>query len=175
VVAELARRWQLPLGPTRHGSRLAHGSIDREQVLLVESQMYMNMSGAALSQLQPPVSATELIVVHDYVDHEFGRLRIKCNGGTGGHRGIESIIAFYGAEFIRVRVGVGRPPAGEDAAVYILSPFADSEREAVATAVQRAADAVECIVRQGVAIAMNRFNTRRNSAPPEAAAPMGRS
>jgi PTH1 family peptidyl-tRNA hydrolase len=174
VAEKLARRWRLPLDPPRCGSRLARGSIDSEQVLLVEPQMYMNMSGAALSHLPPPVSAAELIVVHDDIDLDCGRLRIKCGGGSGGHRGVESIAECYGPAFVRVRVGVGRPSTGEDAAEYVLSPFMDVERESIDAAVRRAADAVECILRYGIEVAMNRFNTRSNSAPPVAAEPMGR-
>ncbi len=174
VVAELARRWRLSLGPTPYGSRLARGLIDSEPVLIVEPQMYMNRSGPALSQLQPPVNAAELIVVHDDLDLECGRLRIKRGGGSGGHRGVESIVECYGPEFVRVRIGVGRPSVGEDPAEYVLSPFADIEREAIDAAVIRAADAVECILRYGVEVAMNQFNTRSNSAPPLAAGPLGR-
>ena len=174
VVAELARRWRLSLGPTPYGSLLARGSIDSEPVLIVEPQMYMNMSGLALSQLQPPVNAAELIVVQDDLDLECGRLRIKRGGGAGGHRGVESIVERYGSEFVRVRIGVGRPSVGEDPAEDVLSPFADTEREAIAVAVTRAADAVECILRHGVEVAMNQYNTRSNSAPPLAAGPLGR-
>jgi PTH1 family peptidyl-tRNA hydrolase len=174
VVAELARRWRLLLRSSPYGSRLAHGSIDSEEVLLVEPQMYMNMSGPALSQLQLPVNAAGLIVVHDDLDLECGRLRVKRGGGSGGHRGIESIVASYGPEFVRVRVGVGRPAAGENAAAYVLSPFAESERVSIDAAVNHASDAVECILRRGVEVAMNRFNARSNSAPPVAAEPLGR-
>jgi PTH1 family peptidyl-tRNA hydrolase len=174
VAEELARRGQLSWDPPRYGSRLAQGSIDSEQILLVEPQMYMNMSGAALSQLQPPVIAAELIVVHDDIDLDCGRVRIKCGGGSGGHRGVESITECYGPAFVRIRVGVGRPSTGENAAEYVLSPFTSLERESIDAAVQRAADAIECILRHGTEVAMNRFNTRSNSAPPLAAVPMGR-
>ena len=174
VVAELARRWRLSLRPTPYGSRLAQGLIGDEPVLIVEPQMYMNLSGPALSQLEPPVHAAELIVVHDDLDLDCGRLRIKRDGGSGGHRGIASIVECLGPNFVRVRVGVGRPAVGEDPAAYVLSPFADSEREPIGAAVERAADAVDCILRHGVEVAMNQFNTRSNSAPPPAAGPLGR-
>jgi peptidyl-tRNA hydrolase, PTH1 family len=174
VVAELARRWRLSLQPTRCDNRVAQGAIDGEQILLVEPQLYMNLSGAALSRLRPPLTAGELIVAHDELDLGCGRVRIKRGGGAGGHRGIASIIEHYGAEFVRVRVGVGRPSVGEDPAEYVLSPFADGERETIDAAVARAADAVDCILRHGLEVAMNRFNARDNSAPPVVAAPLGR-
>ena len=174
VIAELVERWRLPLRQTPYGSRLAHGLINGEQVLVVEPQLYMNLSGPALCRLQPPVNLAELIVAHDDLDLDCGRLRIKRGGGSGGHRGIESIVECYGPDFVRVRVGVGRPSAGEDAAAYVLSPFMDMERKPIDVAVKRAADAVECILRHGVEIAMNRFNTRSNSPPPLAAGALGR-
>jgi PTH1 family peptidyl-tRNA hydrolase len=174
AVGELAQRWGLPLRPSPYGSRLAPGSIDSGDVLLVEPQMYMNLSGRALAQLPLPVTAADLIVMHDDLDLECGRVRIKRGGGSAGHRGVESIAASYGPEFIRVRIGVGRPPAGDDAAAYVLSPFAECERATIAAAVSRAADAVECILRHGLEVAMNRCNTRSNSAPSVAAEPLGR-
>lgn len=174
VIAELAGRWRLTLRQTAYGSHLAQGIIDGEQVLLVEPQLYMNMSGPALSRLQPPVDAAELIVVHDDLDIECGRVRIKRGGGSGGHRGIESIAELYGPDFVRVRLGVGRPSEGEDAAAYVLSPFTDEERTPIDAAVRHAADIVECILRHGVEMAMNRFHTRSNRTPPLAAGPLGR-
>jgi len=174
VIAELVQRWRVLLGPTRNGSRLAHGSIENEQVLLVEPQMYMNMSGEALSQLQPPVSAAELIVIHDDLDLACGRLRIKRGGGSGGHRGIDSIVERYGTEFVRVRIGVGRPRAGEDPAEHVLSPFADDEHDSIAAAAKRAADAVQCVLKYGVEVTMNRFNADSNGAPPLIVAHVGR-
>jgi len=131
--------------------------------------MYMNLSGQALAQLQPAVNVAELIVVHDDLDLACARLRIKRGGGSGGHRGVESIVERYGPQFVRVRLGVGRPPAGEDAAEYVLSPFAHTESARIEAAVIRAADAVECVRQYGVEMAMNQFNTRSNSATPSMA------
>jgi PTH1 family peptidyl-tRNA hydrolase len=172
VVEELARRWKMPLGAPRHGVRMAQGIVDGERAMLVEPQMYMNVSGAALAQLEPPVSTRELIVIHDDIDLECGRVKVKRGGGTGGHRGLESIAEHYGSDFIRVRLGVGRPPCGHDAAAYVLSPFDPAESVTIINAVQYAADAVEHIVRYGEEAAMNCFNVRSSGSP--AAAPMGR-
>jgi len=174
VVAELARRWGMTITSTPHGNHTAHGYIDTEPVLLVEPQMYMNMSGPALSRLDPPVNADQLIVVHDDLDLECGRIRVKHSGGAGGHRGIESIVQCQGPDFARVRVGIGRPPIGEDVAEFVLSPFTDGERRSIAGAVTRAGDAVECILRHGVETAMNRFNARNDSASPDMAERLGR-
>jgi len=177
VVGELARRWRLTLGPVIEGNRIAHGCMDTEAILLVEPQMYMNRSGEALARLQPPVDAGQLIAVHDDLDLECGRVRVKRGGGAGGHRGIESIAESYGPDFPRVRIGIGRPPLGGDVAEYVLSAFTEAERQPIEGAIARAADAVECILRHGVEIAMNRFNAfnaRNDSAPPMTAEVLGR-
>ena len=175
VVAELVRRWRLPWKTTDHGHHLACGAVDGERIVILQPQSFMNVSGGALVELALPVSAADLIVVHDDVDLDCGRLRIKRGGGTGGHRGLESITNCYGPDFVRVRLGVGRPPQGQATAEYVLSPFADNEMDRIAGAIQSAADAVECVLRDGLEFAMNRFNTWTKRAPRTAVVPTGRS
>jgi len=175
VVEELARRWRWSLGRARHGLRSAPGVVADELTRLVEPQMYMNLSGDALTHLDPPAEVTDLIVVHDDLDLEPGCVRVKRGGGTAGHRGLDSIVGRYGPGFTRVRVGVGHPARGQDPADYVLSsPFDNQDRDVVSAAVQRAADAVETILLKGVDAAMNAFNVRMKSANASAAAPMGR-
>jgi PTH1 family peptidyl-tRNA hydrolase len=164
VIEELARRWRLPLGTRRRGVRMVQGMIGTASVVLAEPQLYMNRTGAALRGIAQLTSASDLIVIHDDLDLDAGRVRVKCGGGTAGHRGLESIVAEYGDQFTRVRVGVGRPPHGADAAEYVLSRFEPDEQPLIAEAVQRAADAVECVLREGEAAAMNRFNVRSSRA-----------
>jgi PTH1 family peptidyl-tRNA hydrolase len=175
VVDELARRWRLLIGRVRDGVRCARGSIDAKPVMLVKPYMYMNLSGEALARGTWPLTANDLIVVHDDLDLECGCVRVKCDGGTAGHHGLDSIVGCFDRDFARVRVGVGRAPRGTETANYLLSRFEVEEREKIATAVERAAAAVECIVREGEEAAMNRFNVRRRTGPAVAAAPMGRS
>ena len=172
VVEELEQRWRIRLHHADRSARIGAGVVDGEPVMLVEPQLYMKRSGPALSAVQPPFTAQALIVVHDDLDLECGRLRVKRGGGTGGHRGLESIVECFGSEFTRVRLGIGRPPQGEEVATYVLSPFGPEEHPIIAAAVQRAADAVSCIVRQGEEAAMNRFNARGSDCLD--AAPMGR-
>lgn len=162
VVEELARRWGAEFGKPRRGSRVARAQIRGEAVILVEPLLFMNCSGDALARLDADLRprVDELIVVHDDVDLPCGRVAIKKGGGAGGHRGIASVIAWGGPEFVRARIGVGRPPAGQETASFVLKPFRADERAPIVAAVERAADAVEAILEFGPQRAMNSFNTR---------------
>lgn len=173
VLAELERRWGLSLAPLQHGSRTVQGMVNGARVMLVEPSLFMNRSGAALVALQPPVTAEQLVVIHDDLDLECGRVQVKCSGGTGGHRGLASIVEYYGGDFTRVRLGIGRPPHASDPAAYVLAAFDAEQWAVVEAAVQRGADAVECIVRYGEEPAMNQFNVRSGTGLVDAA-PMGR-
>lgn len=174
VVEELARRWHAFLESSRQSARVAQSVIVGEQTMLIEPQLYMNRSGTALADVAPHLATSELVVIHDDLDLEFGCVRVKRGGGTAGHRGLDSIAQWCGTEFTRVRVGIGRPGEGEEVAEYVLSPFPAEHLAAVAAAVQRAADAVECVLREGEEKAMNGFNVRTKSGSVAAPAPMGR-
>jgi PTH1 family peptidyl-tRNA hydrolase len=164
VVDHISERWHIALGPTIKGVRLGRGCWSGLPVALVEPQRYMNMSGEALDAVRDELTdggeTHELIVIHDDIDLPYGQLRVKRGGGTGGHRGLESISAFYGFDFIRVRVGVDRPALGEEAAAHVLSPFSAAERPGLTGLIERAADAVEALLREGLQATMNRFNQR---------------
>jgi PTH1 family peptidyl-tRNA hydrolase len=174
VVEELARRWQASLESSRQSVRVAERVIVGEQAMLIEPQLYMNRSGTALADVAPQLATSELIVIHDDLDLEFGCVRVKRGGGTAGHRGLDSIAQWCGTEFTRVRVGIGRPGEGDDVADYVLSPFASEQIAAVTAVIQRAADAVECVLQEGEEKAMNRFNVRTKSGSVATPAPMGR-
>ncbi len=173
VVEALAQRWRAPFDPVRRGVSVAHACVADQPVLLVKPQLYMNLSGEALAAMRCPVTARDLIVVHDDLDLGCGCVRVKRGGGTAGHRGLDSIVERYGSGFARVRVGIGRPPRGADTAEYVLSRFAAAESECIAAAIQGAGAAVECIVREGEEAAMNCFNVRRRQDAVAALAPMG--
>jgi len=127
----------------------------------------MNCSGEALTHLQWPWRPGDLIVVHDDIDLPLGRLRVRHDGGCGGHLGLESLGRVCGRDFDRVRLGVGRPPQGVDPAEYVLADFAQDELRTLAESVDRASLAVECLLTAGLAEAMNRFNMRRTVSCPE--------
>ena len=126
---------------------------------------WMNQSGPAVKAMVDALglSAEQLpdhvIVVHDDLDLPLGRLRIKRRGGSGGHNGILSLITTLDTdEFCRVKLGVGRPPIGIEAADYVLAPFLADEVPHVDAMVEQAVLALECLLTEGVAAAMNRFN-----------------
>ena len=160
VLDELACRWNCPPWKHRYEAEVSeHRAIG--PVLLVKPQTFMNLSGVAVREAAKFYKApsTDIIVVHDDLDLAVGRLRIRERGGSGGHRGIESILVELGTdEFVRVRFGVGRPPDGWESADYVLGKFLPAEHEGVRAAVIKAADAVEAILKEGAAPAMNRFN-----------------
>ena len=124
-----------------------------QEVALLKPLTFMNASGAALVGYE----AEGLIVVHGDLDLPAGGVRVKAGGGSGGHKGLGSVIARLGAGFVRVRVGVGRPPGGASAADHVLGRMGPE----IEKALPAAADAVEAVLREGPEAAMNRFNARR--------------
>jgi PTH1 family peptidyl-tRNA hydrolase len=159
IVDRLASRWRVRLNLELPDLRMGSGRIADRPAMLVQPQRYMNMSGEALATL-PQLHAEDLIVVHDDLDLPAGRLRLRREGGTGGHRGIVSLVSFFGAAFDRVKIGIGRPPDGVDIADFVLQPMTADELQAFDEPIERASDAVECIVTEGIERAMNRFNAR---------------
>lgn len=130
---------------------------------LSASLTWMNQTGPAVKALLADLalSPEDLVVVHDDLDLELGRLRIKLNGGSGGHNGILSILTTLETnEFCRLKIGIGRPAPGQDAAEYVLSPFLPEEITLLDESLDRAVVALECLVAEGVTVAMNRFNIR---------------
>ncbi len=160
VVDELARRWGNASWKRRHEAEVSeHRAIG--PVLLVKPQTFMNLSGASVREAAKfyKTPSADIIVVHDDLDLPTGRLRIRERGGSGGHKGIASILAQLGTdEFARVRFGVGRPPEGWETPDYVLGRFTAEEQSVVTEAIAKAADAIEAILKEGTAPAMNRFN-----------------
>ena len=131
--------------------------------ILVKPQTFYNLSGECISDLLGyfKIAPEHLIVVHDELDLEAGRLRIKQGGGDAGNRGVRSIAEALGTtDFIRVRIGIGRPPADEETRDYLLRATTAAEKHALAPILERAADAVEAIAEHGLEAAMNRYNQR---------------
>ncbi|OGB93567.1 MAG: aminoacyl-tRNA hydrolase, partial [candidate division NC10 bacterium RBG_16_65_8] len=154
VVERLATSGSAGFSPGMCESRVAEIRLSSTPVLLLKPQTFMNRSGPAvagwLSRLGLPPA--RLLVVHDDLDLAVARLRIVTSAGAGGHRGVDSIQESLGtAAFPRIRIGVGRPEAGEDAADRVLADVAPEEAAVLADAVVRAADAVRCLILEGAA------------------------
>ena len=159
-------------------ARFARGAWDSEvsgirlsavPVVLIKPQTYMNRSGAAVAAWLQRVGLppTRLVVVHDELDLPLGRLRIAVGAGAGGHRGVRSIQDTLGTtEFPRVRLGIGRPDAGEAAGDRVLADFGPEEVPAIAAMVARAVEAVRSLILEGAARAMNRYNVRVGPSDP---------
>jgi peptidyl-tRNA hydrolase, PTH1 family len=156
----------------RHGGRLKRGKehalvaevrVDDRRLALAFPQTYMNDSGRSVSPLVRRYGITDLarlVVVHDELDLPLGTVRVKAGGGLAGHNGLRSIKAHLHSDaFTRVRVGIGKPPGGKDkGADHVLSAPGKRDREELKVSVEVAADAVECILAEGVPAAQNRFN-----------------
>lgn len=127
---------------------------------------WMNLSGPPLKGLlrEFKLTAEDLIVIHDDLDLDLGRLRIKLAGGHGGHNGIKSVIEALGTpQFVRVKIGIGRPAPGQNSADYVLEQFTRDEVVVLEPCLERAVDALECLVHRGAAAAMNQFNVRERT------------
>jgi PTH1 family peptidyl-tRNA hydrolase len=160
VADELVRRHGMSWKGSKLGGEVATGAVGRERAVLLKPMEFMNLSGFAVQRAAQfhEVEPKQIVVVHDEIDLDPGVLRLKSAGGHGGHNGLRSIIEQLGtAEFLRVRVGVGKPPGPSDeknVAGWVLAPFTED----VAPLVERAADATEAILDKGIAAAMNTFN-----------------
>lgn len=162
VVGEVGRRQGLSLGRQSLSALWEKGRVGDENVILALPQTYMNLSGPAAASLMHyfKVGLERLIVVHDDLDLELERLKIARRGGAGGHKGVQSIIQHLGGdEFIRLKVGIGRPRYEEPVEKYVLDGWYADQRELVEKVVDMAADCLETILIRGVAEAMQQFHS----------------
>jgi peptidyl-tRNA hydrolase, PTH1 family len=164
VVAELARRRGDSLKGGRGSALIAESRIGDERCVLAFPLTYVNESGQAVGALarRYRIDGPEhIVIVHDELDLPPTTLRVKAGGGLAGHNGLRSVAQHLKTQdFLRVRIGVGKPPSKERGADHVLSRLPKRQRELFDVAVQEAADAVEMIVLDGVAKAMNTYNTR---------------
>ncbi len=181
VVACLARRHGARLRAARSTRSLAgEVRVGGRLLVLAFPQTFMNDSGAAVVPLMRRYGIADLahlVVVHDELDLPLGRVKVKLGGGTAGHNGLRSIQAHLsragsdGAGFVRVRIGIGKPPGRQAGVDYVLGTPRGSQRAELDAAVAEAAEAVEVILASGAEVAMNRFNSMPGSAAPEPAGP----
>ncbi len=163
VIETLAQNHQIPLNQKKFQSIFGQGIIEGHKVQLLLPQTYMNLSGVAVGHWIRYLhsSPDHLVVVHDDLDLPCGRMRIVTKGGAGGHRGVLSLIEHLQTNvFIRLRVGVGRPPEDQPPEVYVLETIPASRRADLDQLVEEARLALEMILRDGVERAMNGLNVR---------------
>ena len=159
---ELSRRCGVEIRRLKNRALTAKTSIGGHDVLLVKPQTYMNLSGEAVRPLADyyKVPADHILVVSDEVALVPGRIRLRPSGSAGGHNGLKSVIQHLGTDqFPRLRLGVGAPPHPDyDMADWVLGVLRGADAEAISQAVKKAADAIECCVKNGIDTAMNQFN-----------------
>lgn len=168
VLDESARRWTASHKQKKYRSRIAESRSFAAHLVFLWPRTYMNRSGVAVAKAMADLdlSPSQLLIIHDDIDLELGRLKVKQGGGTAGHQGLVSIQQWLqDSGFVRVRVGIGRPDDGQEVTEFVLSPFEQEEIQEIETSIQKAADAVDMIVRKGPVAAMNEFNRSEPLSP----------
>ena len=142
----------------KSGAEVATGRLAGRPVVLAKPRVYMNESGRQVGPLAKfySVPPADLVVIHDELDIDFGRIRLKAGGGVAGHNGLRSVASALGSnDFQRVRVGIGKPPGRMSGASFVLENFNAAERKEVPTICEQAADAAELLIAQGLEPAQN--------------------
>ncbi len=158
---KVAEETRINMKTKKFDSVIGRDLIEKKEIILAKPQTFVNLSGQAVSKLVNfhKIDPEDLIVIHDDADIEFGRIRVKKNGKSGGHNGIESIIDALGNEnFSRIRIGIGRSIHCEDLKKYVLGNFNKLEMSKFDEILSRVLDAVVTIIEDGVDKAMNTFN-----------------
>ncbi len=163
VVDRLAKIHHIPIRTKRFKSLYEKGWINSQQVVLAKPMTFMNRSGEAIKKVTDffHLGMGDLVVVHDDLDLPFGRLRFKQRGGDGGHQGVHSIIESMGGNnFVRLKVGIGRPPQGMDPADYVLEVFDKLELSHLDQILFQAAESLQVMLLEGLETAMNQFQKK---------------
>ena len=164
TVDKVSEAFSIAFAKRKFDTRFGIGSMDGIKVILAKPMAFMNRSGPQIQKIAGyfRILCEDMLVVHDDIDLAFGKIKIKEKGGDGGHRGIRSLIdAFGGDDFVRLRIGVGRPEAGIGAADYVLGKFTLEERKNLDRIITTAKDAVVTTLCKGTKEGMNRFNDKR--------------
>lgn len=165
TIERFARRHALPLDKMQTKALIGQGWVQsgelRQKILLAKPLTYMNASGEAVAALARfyQVEPIDILAIHDDLDLDSGKLRLRPGGGSGGQNGVKSIIQQLGTqEFARLRVGIGRPPGRMDAANYVLQDFSAAEEDLFGPLRERICDAIESWLFEGIVSAMNKYN-----------------
>lgn len=161
VIEEFARRHTVEKEEYKYDAIIGHTRFGSEKVLLVKPLTFMNLSGRAVQPLVNfyKIDLSDMLVAYDDMDLDEGRIRIRTSGGSGGHKGIQSIIDLLGnRDFPRIRIGIGRPPQGIAVERWVLSPVDTLQKQACDECFQRAADVLQYWIEHGIVAAMNQYN-----------------
>ncbi len=167
-ISYFARQHHIRFDRKQSQARIGSGKIAGDKIILAKPQTYMNQSGESVSLLVKrfTIDLADLVVIHDDLDLLLGKIRIRKGSGSGGHKGVDSIITQIGSQdFIHLRVGIGRPvvtlnrePSEEDIISYLLSDFTPQEKQGITKALPQVSQAILCLISEGLTAAMNRFN-----------------
>lgn len=163
IVDKLAEKYHIRISSKRFKSLYGKGRIGPQEIILAKPMTYMNRSGEAVREALDffHLPSEDLIIIHDDLDLPFGRLRFKQKGGDGGHQGVRSIIECLNQNnFLRLKVGIGRPPDGMDPSEYVLSPFDQIEQSNLGEVISRGAEAIKVLLLEGLERAMNQFQKK---------------
>jgi len=163
AVDRLAKVNRTSIRTKRFKSLFGTGWIDSQQTVFVKPMTFMNRSGEAVRGVADFFGSTleDLVIIHDDLDLSFGRVRFRQKGGDGGHQGVRSIMEKMGANnFLRLKIGIGRPPPGMDPADYVLQFFDKDEQSQLDQILSQAAEAVKVMLLEGLERAMNQFQKR---------------
>ncbi|KAB2953035.1 aminoacyl-tRNA hydrolase [Heliorestis acidaminivorans] len=161
VLDEIVSQWGDGKYTSKFQGAFAEARLGSDKVLLLKPQTYMNLSGQAVGALVNfyKIDLQDLLVIYDDLDLDLGRLRLRSRGSSGGHNGIKSIISQLGSDsFPRLKMGIGRPPAGRSAASYVLESFATADADSLEKMIDEACKATALWVAEGTTAAMNQFN-----------------
>ena len=166
ALAEMAHRLSAAFTSHKANATVAEARLSPggPRLTLAKPNSFMNLSGGPVAALLRfyDLDASRLIVLHDELDIPFDTVRLKSGGGHGGHNGVRDIAAAIGTpEFVRVRIGIGRPPGRQDAADFVLTPFTGAEREVLPSLLADAADAAELVITDGLLAAQARYHAPR--------------
>jgi len=161
AINALSEKYSIPVVRKKFDVLFGQGKIEGSEIILAKPMAFMNRSGPPIRKLAEylGISGKEIVVIHDDIDLAFERLKIKMKGGHGGHNGIRSMTGAFGnGDFVRIRIGIGRPEGPGEVTDYVLGKFSSEENKKLAIAVTRARDAAVTIIRDGIQEGMNIFN-----------------
>lgn len=161
TINEISNECEIEVNKSKFKSFYGSGKVENEKIILVKPQTYMNLSGDSVIEWKNffKIENSQIIVISDDIDLEPGEIRIRRKGSAGTHNGLKSVIhSLNSDDFIRVRVGVGKPQDGTDLVQYVIGYVSEEEKEKLRKGVEKAKDAVLTIVKQGIDKAMNIYN-----------------
>ena len=161
TINELAKNNNINITKTKFKALYETGIIQNEKVILLKPQTYMNLSGEAIKEARDfyNVKPEEIIVIYDDIDIEKGKIKLRKKGGPGSHNGMKSVVQELNTtDFIRIRVGIGQPKFKSDMINYVIGNVPEEEQKILQQGTKKAAEAIEEILKNGIDIAMNKFN-----------------